>query len=1183
MKKGKSAKKLWKTIVICLSGIVGLWAVILVALQIALTPGVLTGLANKYAASFVDGDVSFGKVNASVIRSFPYLNVTFDSLSVTYPSERFEKYGAGDNWYSRQGRGETCDTLMSFNSLSVSVNLSSLIAGQINIPGISLSKPRIYATSYNDSTATWNIFRTGSPDEESSDSVSSGLPDLVIGKIRLDDNPRIVYSSIPDSTNIALSLKRMVFFGRIVTKDPEKSRLGLRVDKMFLSGRFPTDTVALRLDRFVTRGRNRGIDVKASATAYLATGAYGRMKIPVTMDSRISFPEDTPGHIRVEKFDVDFADIPVSAKADIIMKKDSIYVNGGCFINGCDITRPIDYFGKSLMKGLGDFRTDAVITMAVKTDGWLDSRGSIPKVDGFLEIPVSKISHRAFGENRIGLKAYLRSRETGQIDLQLDSVLAIGRGLALTGSGKAEDILGKDPLLNIDSRFFLNLDTLSTVLKKFTGYSAGGRLSADLKGDINMSQLSPYTFAQADLKGNMRSRRMLLYSAKDSIDIYIDSLDVKLGTYGNIFAKNIEKGERMMGLSAYVDSVRFRYKDQMSLLGRKLSLKAQNSAAILDRTDSSAFYPFGGRFDAGFLSLRGADSSVVVVARSENRFTVSPKETDRDIPVLSLTSNTRGLFMKGPVNRIGVRNLDMSANAAMNSIERKKKAKAFVDSLSRANPDVPVDSLFRHFRRTRPAREIPDWLSEADFRKNDISFDVGDNIRKYFSEWDIDGSIAFGGTGIMSPYLPLRNRISDFKGTFNNNEIRIENIGITSGKSRLAASGSLTGLRMAILRNGFLKLDVSVKADSLDLNQLLAAYSAGQRFEKADFAGKDMTEMEDDEFEEMLVSDSTAVQDSSRMLLVIPANLTAGIRLEADNVKYSTLEMNRMTADLVMKERCIQFTNTSATTNMGDLFFEGFYSTRTKKDLKTGFNLNFSRITAEKVIEMLPAVDTVMPLLKSFKGELNLELAATADIDTAMSIVMPSLNGVIRIGGKDLQLHNDQSIRKIAKILKFKDRETSRIDRMTVEGVLADNRLEVFPFVLNIDRYVLAMSGVQNLDSSFKYHISVIESPLPFRLGIDLYGDSFDDMKFRIGKAKYKSANVPVFTAAVDRMKVNLAESIRDIFRKGVDKAVEENRRQQSISEYKKNIDYVPAVDEQMDTLTSEEQETLDLEDGPAE
>ena len=1177
-KSENSAKRFrgWKIFRNVVLSVLGVWIVLLVVLQIVLTPGVLTGLADRFASVMVDGEVSFGKVRASVFRHFPYLTVTFDSLSVTYPSDRFEAYGAGRDWYTRQGRGESSDTLVSFNRLSASVNVASLAGGQINIPRIVLSKPRIYVTVYNDSTASWNILRfmDSTPAE---DTVSAGLPDMVVGRIRLDDNPRVVFSSLPDSMNLSVGMKRMVFFGRVVTGDIGRSRLGFRADTLFLTGRLPADTVALRVDNFVARGKEQGIDLKALATAYMATGTYGRMKLPVEIDSRISFPRDTMRRVSIERFEARVAGIPFDAKAEIGFKGDSIHVKGGCYIRDCEVMKPISYFGKNIMKGLGDFRTDAVISLAAGVDGWLDTQGHIPAIDAVLEIPVTKISHKALGDNLIGLKARLDGAESGRMDLQIDSMLLVGKGIALTGAGKAADLLGNDPAFSVDSRFILNLDTLSTLLERFTGYSASGRMSAELNGDVMLSQLSPYTFAEADLKGNVKSRSLVLYSGKDSLDIYIDSLDVHLGTYGNTYNSNIREGERMMGLAGYVDSVRLRYKDMISVMGRKLSLMAQNSAAILDKTDSSAFYPFGGRFEAGFLSMRGADTSVIAIAKSVNRFSVMPKQGSRDVPVLDLASNTGMVFLKGPVNRLAIMDMDLSANAAMNSIERRRKARAFVDSLARANPDVPPDSLFRHFRMTRPAREMPSWLTEADFRKSDISFDVGDNIRKYFREWDMKGSAGLGRVSVMSPYFPLRNSISGFRGTFDNDRVELESLTIRSGRSSLSVTGTLTGLRRAVLGNGFLNLDVNVGSDSLDLNQLLAAYSAGRSFSAEEFAGKDMTSIDDDEFEDMIMTDSTEIAADRNALIVIPANITAGIRLDAENVRYSVLEMEKMTADLTVRERCVQFTNTSAVTNMGDLFFEGFYATRTKKDLKTGFNLNFSKITAEKVIEMLPSIDTVMPLLKSFRGELDLEMAATADIDTAMNIQVPTINGVIRIGGKHLQLHNDESIRKIARILKFKDRENSYIDNMSVEGLISDSRLEIFPFVLDIDRYVLAMSGVQNLDSSFKYHISVIRSPLPFRLGVDLWGN-FDDMRFRIGKAKYKTADVPVFTAAVDQVKLNLAESIRDIFRKGVDNAVAENRRHQGIEEYKKRIDYVQAVDEQMDTLTSEEQKTFDME-----
>ena len=136
--------------------------------------------------------------------------------------------------------------------------------------------------------------------------------------------------------------------------------------------------------------------------------------------------------------------------------------------------------------------------------------------------------------------------------------------------------------------------------------------------------------------------------------------------------------------------------------------------------------------------------------------------------------------------------------------------------------------------------------------------------------------------------------------------------------------------------------------------------------------------------------------------------------------------------------------------------------------------------------------------------------------------------------------------------------------------------LEVFPFVLSMDRYSLAMSGKQNLDMSYRYHASLIKSPLLIRVGVDVYGQDFDTMKFKIGKPKYKTEKVPVFTTVIDETRINLAESIRNIFEKGVEAAIEENERQEAITDLRNEIGYVNAVDQESEELTEEEMKKLE-------
>jgi hypothetical protein len=192
---------------------------------------------------------------------------------------------------------------------------------------------------------------------------------------------------------------------------------------------------------------------------------------------------------------------------------------------------------------------------------------------------------------------------------------------------------------------------------------------------------------------------------------------------------------------------------------------------------------------------------------------------------------------------------------------------------------------------------------------------------------------------------------------------------------------------------------------------------------------------------------------------------------------------------------------------------------------------------------------------------------------------MPSINGILRITGDDLAIKNDAMFRKLARKLLFKNKKEGIIDHMSVEGVIADNVVEIFPFVLQMDRYTLALSGIQNLDMSFKYHVSLIKSPFLIRLGVDLSGPDFDNMKFRIGRAKYKNPNVPVFSKVIDETKVNLVSSIKNIFKKGVDEAIRENNRSELIRKRKSDIKYVRAVDQELEELSDDEKKKVEEEE----
>ena len=300
-------------------------------------------------------------------------------------------------------------------------------------------------------------------------------------------------------------------------------------------------------------------------------------------------------------------------------------------------------------------------------------------------------------------------------------------------------------------------------------------------------------------------------------------------------------------------------------------------------------------------------------------------------------------------------------------------------------------------------------------------------------------------------------------------------------------------------------------------------------------------ELSDDALEDS-VNAAELPDSAGSKLIVIPGNLEVDFTLESTGIKYDSLLVNWAAMDVAMRQRTLQVTNAVAASNMGDIYFEGFYTTRSKQDIKAGFDLNLVDITAEKVITLFPAVDTIMPMLTSFAGDLDCELAATTEIDTLMNLIKPSIDGVMRISGKDLTLKDSKEFTKIAKLLMFKDKKKAHIDNMAVTGIVQNNVLEVFPFVLDVDRYQLAASGTQRLDNAFNYHISVIRSPLLVKFGLNAWGQDFDHIHYGLGKARYRNANVPVFTKQLDNAQYSLVAAIHNIFELGVEKALEENR-----------------------------------------
>lgn len=1171
-----------KRIIKILLWIIGIWIGIMIAAQIVLSTSVLTNIVNKVAAEYVDGSISFGKANVSLFRRFPKVSMTLEDFSITYPAERFdslERAGVqGHMLY--HGCGEQADTLASFKEFSASVRLIPLLRGRISIPHVNLVKPRIFAHSYDEENANWNIFTIGSEEDdtqEAEDTSSFTLPSISVGHLSFTEHPHIVYTDSKDTIFAIIDLNKLVMNGGIRGGDISRARLNMQMDSMFVAGRMGRDTVAMGLDRLHIKNHRSHTDFHAEAKAFVATRAFGRMRVPMSMHGSVAFPKDTVTAISLQNLHAEIATVPIFADLDVRLHENKTGVDGNVRIEGCKVGTILSDYLVNFIPEANDVRTDASISMRADLSGYYDHiTGQLPSVTATLSVPESSVNYAHFPHPvRLALEAKAATGDGDRVDVDIENAFVNTVGMNLTARGGAEDLLGEDPGLELDGVLTASLDSLQTFIPDSLNVTATGNIAAHIKGNARMSHLNLYNFSRSTLSGFLECTDINIAMPDDTVSVLIDSIGVTLGPEEIKSRRDPSRVMKMIALNGIIENADVKYGSALTMEGKAIRLSAKNS--IPEDDDTSKVNYLSGTISAEKLLVKDSEGSSVNMDQTSNTFRMIPKRGQPTLPLLTFSSTNKRITLISSVNRAILTDSEIRASAAMNTIDRKARREAFMDSLARVYPDVPRDSLFRHMMKSRAAQTIPEWMQEEDFRKNDIDIRLDESLAKYVREWDMKGNIDIRTGIVMTPYFPLRNILKGFECSFNNNEISIDSLKFVAGESEIAAKGKLSGLQRAMLGRGTLKLDVDITSDGMNANELLRAYNSGSSFNPEAVKGE-LENASNSEFFKMVTTDTTAVSEELQ-LIVVPANLNADISLDARNIIYSDLNISQAKADVIMKERCIQITNTSAATNMGDVTFDGFYSTKSKKDLTAGFSLNLIDITAEKVISLMPSMDTLIPLLKSFKGLLNCEIACTAQLDTNMNIIMPSINGVMRIGGENLSISDNELYRTVAKKLLFKNKKEGKIDQMTVEGVIKDNVMEIFPFILKVDRYTLAMSGIQNLDMAFKYHVSVMKCPFLIKLGIDLSGPDFDHMKFRIGKAKYKNMKIPVFSTVIDDTKINLLTSIKGIFEKGVEAAVMENRKQEAIEEHKKKTGYVNAVDMELEELSASEQEQIESDE----
>jgi len=248
------------------------------------------------------------------------------------------------------------------------------------------------------------------------------------------------------------------------------------------------------------------------------------------------------------------------------------------------------------------------------------------------------------------------------------------------------------------------------------------------------------------------------------------------------------------------------------------------------------------------------------------------------------------------------------------------------------------------------------------------------------------------------------------------------------------------------------------------------------------------------------------------------------------NIKQALLGTDtarNIRGDVRISDGILLLDDLSFTTSAARMQMTAMYRTPRKNHLFLGLDYHMMDIEIERLLQMIPEIDTIMPMLRSFKGQGAFHMAIESYLDSTYTLKMSTLRGAASITGQNLVLMDGETFSEIANTLRFSRQAENRVDSISAEFTIFRREIDVYPFLIVMDRYSAVVGGRHNLDMSFNYHISLVRSPLPVRLGIDVVGN-LEDMNFRLVRPRYAELYRPVSRGVVQNRQLELRQMIRD-------------------------------------------------------
>ena len=404
---------------------------------------------------------------------------------------------------------------------------------------------------------------------------------------------------------------------------------------------------------------------------------------------------------------------------------------------------------------------------------------------------------------------------------------------------------------------------------------------------------------------------------------------------------------------------------------------------------------------------------------------------------------------------------------------------------------------------------VTNSLSMAASARQDKSKDASD----FLNHWNPTADFVLNNAQLTVANLDEKVIVPSIDFQFDDTGLDFKKGGVKLGKSDLNLKGKVTGIKewMADSKN-LMKANLHVHSNYLDINEIMDLTS-GLGVER------DSTEVED--------------KNVDGDPFMVPEGVDLDFKVTANKALYRNFEFNDLGGNATIKDGTLMLREIGFTNEAAEMQLTALYQSPRKNHLFLSMDFHLLNVQIYDLLHMIPEIDTIVPMLKTFDGAAEFHIAAQTNLNAKYDLKMSTFRAAADIEGANLQVRDIASFTKITDMLKVSTNGLYKIDSLDIQMTAFKNEVDLWPFQIAIGKYKATLDGHYNLNKMGEYHISVTQSPLPTRLGLKISGP-LNNLSYQLEPCKYPNLYRPERRNDTEQMVMQLKKKIGEELRKGV-------------------------------------------------